>query len=71
MAILFDSLSSSPRVALPGPRALFARIVAWQARRARQARIMRELSTYADRDLADLGFTRADIPAVARGTYRR
>jgi uncharacterized protein YjiS (DUF1127 family) len=34
-------------------------------------RIARELSTYSDSELAELGFSRLDIPAVAAGTYRR
>lgn len=34
-------------------------------------RIARELSTYSDDELAELGFSRVDIPAVAAGTYRR
>ena len=33
--------------------------------------IVRELSTYNDRELLDLGFSRADFPAIANGTYRR
>lgn len=46
----------------------------WQrarARRERVARFTRELQAYSNRDLADLGLDRCDIPAVARGTYRR
>jgi len=31
----------------------------------------RELSSHSDRELADMGFSRADLPAIARGTYRR
>lgn len=34
-------------------------------------RIARELETYSDEELAELGFSRLDIPAVAAGTYRR
>ncbi|HTI03247.1 MAG TPA: hypothetical protein VL752_20070 [Acidisoma sp.] len=34
-------------------------------------RIARELETYSDEELAELGFSRLDIPAIAAGTYRR
>jgi len=34
-------------------------------------RIERELGTYSDRELAELGITRTDIPAIARGEFRR
>ena len=46
----------------------------WQqaaARRQEIARVMHELSTCSDRQLADLGFSRADIPDVARGLFNR
>ncbi|MBV9748769.1 MAG: hypothetical protein JO157_08135 [Acetobacteraceae bacterium] len=42
-----------------------------RARRERIARFTRELQAYTDRELNELGLDRADIPAVARGTYRR
>ena len=35
------------------------------------ARVTRELHAYSDRDLADLGVRLYDIPAIARGTFRR
>lgn len=39
---------------------------------AQQAhRVAAELSRLSDRQLADLGLTRGDIPAVARGALRR
>jgi uncharacterized protein YjiS (DUF1127 family) len=34
-------------------------------------RIRNELLAYSDRELADIGLTRADIPAVVGGTFRR
>ena len=46
----------------------------WQrakAEREQVFRITQELERHSDRDLADLGLSRADIPDVARGTYRR
>ena len=45
----------------------------WQRARAQRweiARIMQELQGYTDRQLADLGLSRVDIPHVARGTFR-
>jgi len=45
----------------------------WQratAQRLEIARITRELQSYTDRQLTDLGMSRADIPDVARGTFR-
>ena len=41
------------------------------AQRRRIARYTRELQAYSNRELAELGLDRSDIPAVARGTYRR
>jgi len=41
-----------------------------RARRRETARITRELQGYTDRQLGDLGLSRADIPDVARGTFR-
>ena len=46
----------------------------WQRAKAEREQIFRithELERCSDRDLADLGLSRADIPDVARGTYRR
>ncbi|MEL6210251.1 MAG: DUF1127 domain-containing protein [Pseudomonadota bacterium] len=40
-----------------------------QAHRA--ALIRAELDAYTDRDLDDLGISRADIPAIASGEYQR
>jgi uncharacterized protein YjiS (DUF1127 family) len=47
------------------------RFAAWRAKRAYRARIARELNSYTDRELVDLGIQRADIPAVLNGTFRR
>lgn len=46
----------------------------WQRAKAERERIFRitqDLERCSDRQLADLGLSRADIPDVARGTYRR
>ena len=47
------------------------RLAAWRAKRAYRAQITRELNTYTDRELFDLGIQRGDIPAVVNGTFRR
>jgi uncharacterized protein YjiS (DUF1127 family) len=39
--------------------------------RAERARIVNELNAATDRQLADMGFNRTDIPAIANGTYQR
>ncbi len=46
----------------------------WQQARSQRreiARVTHELSICSDRHLADLGFSRADIPDVARGVFSR
>lgn len=46
----------------------------WQRARAQDRevfRITQELAGRSDRQLDDLGFSRAEIPAIARGAYRR
>jgi uncharacterized protein YjiS (DUF1127 family) len=48
-----------------------ARFAAWRAARRQQSRLLRELSESTDRQLWDMGLSRADIPAVVRGAYRR
>ena len=42
-----------------------------RVRRQRIARFTRELQAYTNRELNELGLDRSDIPAVARGTFRR
>jgi uncharacterized protein YjiS (DUF1127 family) len=43
----------------------------WAANRREIARITHELNLHTDRELADMGLTRGDIDAVARGRFRR
>ncbi|GAB0113122.1 DUF1127 domain-containing protein [Acidisoma sp. C75] len=72
MALLAHSQSSSLGHSLNGRiqalRLRFERFV--EARRER-ARLVRELETYSDEELGELGLSRLDIPAVAAGSYRR
>lgn len=50
---------------------LRARFAAWNQRRRTIARVTRELETYSERQLHDLGLSRSDIPDVARGRITR
>jgi|GEM_PF-4442745 len=50
---------------------LAKRVAAYIEKRRTVSRIYGELSAMTDRDLADIGLHRCDIPAVADGTYRR
>lgn len=52
----------SPMVAAERHKGLLASLAAWRARRAAKA----ELSSLSDRELADIGITRQDIPAAVR-----
>ena len=47
------------------------RFVEWNRQRRTISRITRELNTYSDRQLADLGLSRGDIYDVARGRITR
>jgi uncharacterized protein YjiS (DUF1127 family) len=42
----------------------------WTARRQR-ARELDELYRFTDRELADLGLSKSDLPAIGRGAYHR
>lgn len=42
----------------------------WNARRNEYARIYRELSTYSDRELADINLDRSQITEIARSAAR-
>ena len=48
---------------------LIRMIQAYRERRRNYRRTFTELSSLSDRDLADLGLSRADIPNVAAGKY--
>lgn len=72
-ASAYASGSTTPQ----GPLGFGAMVQRFGARRERArtrrreiARITRELQTCTDRELGELGLSRADIPAVARGTFR-
>lgn len=46
-------------------------IAARRAERAERLQMARELASYSDRELGELGFSRADLPMIAAGNYRR
>ncbi len=48
-----------------------ARRTARRAAAADRARLARELATYTDRDLHDLGISPDNIPDIIAGTFRR
>ncbi|TCT04176.1 uncharacterized protein DUF1127 [Tepidamorphus gemmatus] len=62
-----DAIVAVGRLVARAWAAVSARIAA--AREA--ARVRRELGALSDRELADIGIMRADIPAIAAGIYQR
>jgi uncharacterized protein YjiS (DUF1127 family) len=50
---------------------MVAEVKQQRAVRAEQNRIANELELCSDRDLAEMGFSRCDIPSIANGTYAR
>ena len=54
-----------------GLRGFSDHLQAYRAEARERSRIVRELSTYSDNELCELGLSRCDIPAVAAGTFRR
>jgi uncharacterized protein YjiS (DUF1127 family) len=47
------------------------RVDAWLFKRRERAELVRTLRMMGDRDLRDLGISRADFPAIVEGVYRR
>jgi uncharacterized protein YjiS (DUF1127 family) len=47
------------------------RLEAYRRKRRERARVVAELSISSDRELAELGYSREDLIAIARGTYQR
>lgn len=62
---------AAPRSGFPALRLLRERLSETTAAWAKRRRIERELNAHSDRELADMGLTRADIPHVASGALRR
>ena len=51
-------------------RRLYEGVVGWSQERRAYYETLRELNGLSDRDLADIGIARADIPAIARETAK-
>jgi uncharacterized protein YjiS (DUF1127 family) len=47
------------------------RVDAYRLEQRERARVVAELSASSDRELRELGYSRADLIAIARGTYLR
>lgn len=71
MDVPYNVVTGQPEAASLQGFTLPRRIRAWLAGRRAAARVAAELQQYSDRELLDIGLTRADIPAVARGESRR
>jgi uncharacterized protein YjiS (DUF1127 family) len=52
-------------------RRVRTRLNAYRLEQREQARVIAELSNSSDRELGELGYSRADLIAIARGTYER
>ena len=50
---------------------LAARLENWLNARRERAELVRTLRMMGERDLRDLGISRADFPAIVEGVYRR
>lgn len=57
--------------ALNGVRRFFANLVDWTAQNRAYHNTVAELSALSERELADIGISRSDIYAVARGATKR
>jgi uncharacterized protein YjiS (DUF1127 family) len=52
-------------------RAAMTNVVARREELREYRQQARELATFTDRELGELGFSRGDLPSIAAGTYRR
>jgi uncharacterized protein YjiS (DUF1127 family) len=67
-----DTARTSVLSSVRGRVAEAAQLVSeWRSKRAYRARISRELETYTDRELFDLGISRANFPEILDGSFRR
>jgi uncharacterized protein YjiS (DUF1127 family) len=71
MAAVTHASSESARLPMPRLRTQLSRLAeGWAARRLRIQQ-MRELHAFSDRELWDVGLSRADFMAIEKGVYRR
>jgi uncharacterized protein YjiS (DUF1127 family) len=70
---MIDSISTFRPMTPTG--AVMGRVVArldnWLFQRRERAELVRTLRMMGERDLRDLGISRADFPAIVEGVYRR
>lgn len=72
MATISHFAPAHRRLPMPGFLArTTAAFQAWREERNRRQRLWQELASLSDRDLADLGFGRADFAAIVEGHFRR
>jgi uncharacterized protein YjiS (DUF1127 family) len=64
-------IAVEPGVWLSRVRARLDRLATRWAERRQAVRGLRQLYLCTDRELWDMGFSRADFPAIIRGTFRR
>jgi len=70
-AFAMTAITVSPRKSERSPWRILAPLLRALHVARQQDRVARELSLLSDRELADFGLSRGDIPAVARGEFRR
>lgn len=65
------AFATQPAFPATAERGLFARLLgdflARRATRQRRAYVLNQLGRYSDRELADMGISRGDFPAIASG----
>ncbi|MGH7051850.1 MAG: DUF1127 domain-containing protein [Acetobacteraceae bacterium] len=66
-----SSISSPSAAVLSKGGSRRLRLAAWLGERRRRAGLAHQLSRLDDRELTDLGISRADFPAIIRGTWHR
>lgn len=64
-------LAATARTGTAIVRVLAAPIWTWFANRRRSTRDLQELANMGDRELLDIGISRASVRAVAEGNWRR
>jgi uncharacterized protein YjiS (DUF1127 family) len=71
MAAVTHAGFNTARIFQTGLRARFTRLVEAFAARRLRAQQLRELYSFSDRELWDVGLSRADFMAIEKGVYHR
>lgn len=71
MATFAPAFVATERALLPSLRAGLVALRDYRNTLVHRHQIARELHAHTDRELADMGITRSDIPAIVRGTFQR